>query len=109
MTRLIENKIADLVKQSDEIAKNVRLEDWEKVDQLTQRRQRALEVFFSQPVNANDAKPVEKMIRHILESDAELVDYIEQEKQKTFSRHANIKNNNKANDAYQNVALLHSS
>jgi len=55
------------------------------------------------PVNA---KAVEKMIRSLLASDNEVVHFIESEKQKTFKKYANLKNNNKANQTYKNVASL---
>jgi hypothetical protein len=46
MTRLIENEIASLISQSDDIAKHVHLENWDSVEQLTLERQTNLEAFF---------------------------------------------------------------
>ena len=106
MTHSIKNKITALIDQSSDIAKQVRLENWDAVQLLTEQRQQALEMFFDKPVNTKDAGDVEKMIRAILHSDKELVGYIEIEKKKTFKTFANLKNNTKAKQTYQNVASL---
>jgi len=106
MAHSIENKIADLINQSSDIAKQVRLENWDTVQLLTEQRQRALETFFHSPVSTKNAEEVVKMIRSILQSDKEVVGHIETEKLKTFKTFVNLKNNNKAKQTYQNVASL---
>ena len=106
MPRLIENEIAVLIDQSNEIAEHVRQEDWDSVGKLTEKRQMALEDFFNHPVNKEYLQPIEKMIRKILKIDHGLVEFIEREKKNTFNKFANLKNNSKANKTYQNVASL---
>jgi len=106
MAQLIDNKIAALIEQSDDIAKNVRLENWETVDVLSKQRQTDLERFFKSPVHASNARSVEKMIRKILAIDHQLVEFIEIEKKKTFNNYSNLQNNSKANQTYKNVAML---
>jgi len=106
MARAIENEIAGLIEQSNDIAQHVRLENWESVGQLTEQRQSALEQFFNAPIKKEYLSSVEQMIRQIMKIDHGLVAFIEQEKKKTFNRFANLKNNNKANKTYQNVASL---
>ena len=110
MASLIENKIAALIEQSHDIAKQVRLENWDSVDMLTTERQLALEDFFNQSSNsqnvANNAANIESMIRKILEIDHGLITFIENEKKQTFNNFANLKSNNNANKTYQNVAAL---
>ena len=80
MSRIIENEIAAIIKQSDDIAKHVHLENWDSVEQLTQDRQTDLENFFKDPVNPTDSGAVEKMIRSILDADKNLVEFIQIEK-----------------------------
>jgi len=106
MTRIIENEIAVLIEQSNDIAKHVHQEDWDSVEQLTEKRQLALESFFNKPINKDCLRPVENMIRNILKIDNELVQFIENEKNNTFKKFAHLKSNSKANSAYQNVASL---
>ena len=106
MSRLIKNEIASIIKQSDDIAKHVHLENWDSVEQLTLDRQTDLDEFFKDPVSPKDAGAVEKMIRSILDADQTLVEFIQLEKKKTFNKFANLKNNNKAKQTYQNVASL---
>ena len=106
MAHSIENKISALINQSNDIAKQVQLENWDSVQLLTEQRQQALKMFFQTPVSTKNAKAVEKMIRSILLSDKEVVGHIETEKMKTLKTFTNLKSNNKANQTYQNVASL---
>jgi len=106
MTYSIENEVAVLICQSDDIAKQVRLENWDTVELLTRERQESLEQFFKQPVAAKHAGIVEKMIRTILSNDHEIINFIEIEKKNTFNKFAKLKNNNKAKQTYNNIASL---
>jgi len=106
MTYSIENEVAVLICQSDDIAKQVRLENWDTVELLTRERQESLEQFFKQPVAAKHAGIVEKMIRSILNTDHELINFIEIEKKNTFNKFAKLKNNSKAKQTYNNIASL---
>ncbi len=109
MTGSTENEIAALISQSDNIAKQIKLKNWDVVEMLTQKRQQALEQFFIKPITTKHAKLVEKMIHSILGTDRELINFIETEKKKTFNKYACLKNNNKANQAYKNIASLNHS
>jgi len=106
MTQLIDKKIANIIEQSDDIAKQVKSKNWETVEILSKQRQDDLERFFKSPVHSSNAKSIETMIRKILTIDHQLVEFIEDEKQKTFDNYACLQNNNKANLTYKNVALL---
>ncbi|PCJ50658.1 MAG: hypothetical protein COA74_02470 [Gammaproteobacteria bacterium] len=107
MPRLIESEIATLIDQSNDIAMHVRQEHWDRVEQLTEIRQLALEDFFNLPIPKQSIGLIEKMIRKIMAIDHGLVEFIEQEKKSTFRKFANLQNNNKAKLTYQNVATLH--
>ncbi len=106
MTTSIDNAITTLIDLSNNIANQVRLKNWDSVQLLTEQRQRDLEVFFHMPVSIQNAKSVEKMIRSILSLDRELIGHIETEKKTAFKIFANLKNNNKAKQSYQNIASL---
>jgi len=106
MANTVESNIADLINQSDDIAKQVHLENWDTVELLTQERQKALEDFFKTPISKKYTQAVEKMIRSILGSDHKLVEFIAAEKKNAFKKYANLQNNNKAKQTYKNVASL---
>ncbi len=106
MSDTTEANIATLISQSDDIANQVQLENWDTVELMTTERQKALEDFFKKPVSSENAKAVEKMIRSLLASDNEVIHFIEAEKQKTFKKYANLQNNNKAKQTYKNVASI---
>jgi hypothetical protein len=107
MARLIEQEISTLINQSNDIAEQVRQEEWDTVQELTEIRQHALETFFNLPIPKQSIGLIEKMIRKIMAIDHGLVEFIEQEKKNTFRKFANHQNSTKANKAYQNVATLH--
>ncbi len=109
MTKSTEKEIAALISQSDDIAKQVKLENWDVVEMMTMKRQQALEQFFIKPIKAQHANSIEKMIRSILASDRQLVHFIETEKKKSFNNYANLKNNSRANQTYKNIASLNHS
>ena len=106
MGQLIDNRIAELIEQTNAIASYVRLEDWATVGELSDKRQQNLEVFFQTPVKTIHAESVSKMIRQILSIDHEMVEFIEKEKKRTFNKFANLQTNNKANQTYKTVASL---
>ncbi len=109
MAKSIENEIAVLIQQSDDIARQVRLENWDSVGILTQERQQALEHFFKKTISVCHVDSVKKMIQAILSSDHELVNFIESEKKKTFNTFAHLKNNSKAKQTYKHIASLNPS
>jgi len=106
MSRTIESDIADLVSQSEDIARQVRLENWNTVELIAHDRQKALEHFFRKPISPIYAKAVKKMIRIILDSDHQLIDFITTEKKKTFSTYTALQNNAKANKMYESIESL---
>jgi len=106
MDDTIKHDIAALTNQSDNIAKQVQLKNWDSVELMTQQRQISLEHFFKTPVSPKYAKSVEKMIRTILDSDRQLIDFITAEKKKTFSKFSAMQNNTKANKTYGTIVSL---
>ena len=106
MSQLIKQEIAGLIEQSDNIAKQVRLENWDHVEDLTHQRQNSLEAFFKKPINTKHIYSIEEMIRSIMKIDHQLVEFIENEKKSTFNKFTKLQNNNRAHKTYQNVATL---
>ena len=106
MGKLIEKEIAGLINQSEYIAEQVRQEQWDTVEELTVKRQSALEKFFDLPVAKENIQLIERMIRKIMKIDHGLVEFIEQEKKNTFNNYSHLQHTSKANKAYQSVAVL---
>ena len=106
MVQIIDTEINKLIEQSNAIASNVTLENWEDVNILAKKRQNNLEQFFNSDIKAENAQKVEKMIRKILSIDNKLFQSIEVEQQKLLQRFSTLKINTKANSTYQKVASL---
>ncbi len=106
MTANLESEIEILIEHSNDIAEQVRLQNWDQVNNLTLERQVALEAFFSHPIDPKGAKPVAIMIQEILRIDNQLIEFIETEKKNTFSIFADLKSNSKAQKTYQNIAAI---
>ncbi len=102
----INKQIAGLIRQSNDIAKQVRLENWDSVKIMAQERQIALERFFRKPVNTKYAIQIEKMIRTILDSDNHLIDQINTEKKNTFGQFTTMQKNSKASKTYKAIVSL---
>ncbi len=106
MDSQINKQITSLISQTDDIAGQVRLENWDVVELMTQDRQIALEYFFRTPIDVKYAESVAKMIRKILDSDHQLVDYIETQKKHAFSQFSTMQKNSKAHKKYQAIVSL---
>ncbi len=102
----INKQITGLIRQSHDIASQVRLENWKTVELMTQDRQIALERFFKKPIEAKYAESIEKMIRSILDSDHQVINYIETQKKHTFSQFATMQTNSKAHKRYEAIVSL---
>lgn len=101
---MMQDRIAALLQESEQIAIEVRRNNWSVVQHLAEERQRHLEDFFSNPISPDDAPAVAQMTRDILEIDKQLVNIINLEKSNTVAAFRDIKNQSNATKTYQHVA-----
>lgn len=102
-------QIDSVLQQTDEIAQQVRNNNWSVVESMTAERQLALESLFAQEIDITDAPLLAQMANEIMAKDKAFVNYIEQQKHLALNDFRNFKSHKHANATYQSVANLQTS
>lgn len=100
----MQQQINKLIDESNQIAEEVRLNNWSVVQAMAETRQKHLETFFSKPVKAENADAVSDMIHQILEIDRQVANLVIQEKNKAAATYKDFSKLSKASKQYRNVA-----
>ena len=100
-------QIDSVLQQTEEIAQQVRNNNWSLVEQMTVERQNSLETLFSQPIQEQYLHKVARMAQEIMAKDKAFVNHIEQQKHHALTDYQNINEHKRANASYQTVANLH--
>ena len=99
-------QIDAVLQQTEDIAQEVRNNNWAVVEAMTIERQHALENLFANPIDATDAPRIAKMAQEIMAKDKAFVTYIEQQKHEALSDFQHLSTHKRANASYQSVANL---
>ena len=101
MTEEEKSKLQQIKQLSDSIlaiaTENKKLED---IDSLEQNRKCLIEIFFSNPVNEDDAKEVAQVIENVLQTNEKITQMLEQNKQQLSKEFNQFKKSQKATNAY---------
>ncbi|MBT8448958.1 MAG: flagellar protein FliT [Gammaproteobacteria bacterium] len=100
-------QIDSVLQQTEEIAQQVRNNNWPVVEQMTIERQNSLETLFSQPIQEQYVQKIARMAQEIMAKDKAFVNHIEQQKHQALNDYQNMNNHKRANASYQSVANLH--
>lgn len=100
----MQHQINKLIEESNQIAEEVRLNNWAVVQAMAETRQRHLEAFFSKPITTDNAQAVSDMIHQILEIDRQVANLVKQEKNKTAASYKDFSSLSRASKEYRNVS-----
>ena len=102
----MQTQIDSVLRQTEDIAQEVRNNNWAVVEEMTIERQKALEALFANPISSEDAPRIAQMAQEIMAKDKAYVTYIEQQKHQALNDFQNLTSHKRANASYQSVADL---